>query len=38
VRAFVDNMTDELYVSGTFIQNEFFGPPRSFGVEPSRWF
>jgi len=24
VRGFVDNLTDELYVSGTFIQNEFY--------------
>lgn len=38
VRGFVDNLTDELYVSGTFIQNEFYGAPRTFGVELSRRF
>jgi iron complex outermembrane receptor protein len=37
-RAFVNNLTDELYVSGTFIQNEFYGAPRTFGVELSKWF
>jgi outer membrane receptor protein involved in Fe transport len=38
VRGFVDNLTNERYVSGTFFENEFYGAPRTAGVELSRRF
>ena len=38
VRGFVDNLTNERYVSGTFFENEFYGAARTAGVELSRRF
>ena len=38
VRGFVDNLTNERYVTGTFFENEFYGAPRTAGVELSRRF
>ena len=38
VRGFVDNLTNQRYVTGTFFENEFYGAPRTAGVELSRRF
>jgi hypothetical protein len=38
VRGFVDNLTNERYVSGTFFENEFYGAPWTAFVELSRRF
>jgi iron complex outermembrane receptor protein len=33
--AYVTNLANKTYVSGQFINNEFFGPPRQFGARAS---
>jgi iron complex outermembrane receptor protein len=38
VRGFVENLTNERYVTGLFFENEFYGAPRTAGVELSRRF
>ncbi len=35
VTGYVTNLANKTYVSGQFINNEFLGPPREFGVRAS---